>query len=315
MEEIVEILKRKIIEFGIDTENKNPLTNQESYLGAYLSGIAEYLQKSKVQSVQGLFQLIDTFDDNLIEKLIKENIIPKSRVALSLGALTNVVIHLLQKFASKRESEDIPKIQQTLVRVVQNLLVFCDNAREKIANRFIQTIYNGMTILIYGYSPHIVYSLIKARKSGKTFTVYVTQASEKDSSQEMAEKFKENDIDCKLILGVSIGYYLQKIDVILSGADAVCENGGIINKIGTYTTAICAKNFKKPFYVLVDSLKYLKLYALDQSDLQQTFIKYFNSDEIADDFTPPEFISLFFTDKGIFTPSAICDEIIQLFYN
>ena len=120
-----------------------------------------------------------------------------------------------------------------------------------------------MNILIYGYSTNVIYSLIYARKKGNIFTVYVANSSEKDNSQKIIEILKQNDIECKLVLGVSIGFYLSKIDIILTGADAVCENGGIINKVGTFTIAICAKNFKKPFYVLVDSLKYLKIYIIN----------------------------------------------------
>jgi translation initiation factor eIF-2B subunit alpha len=33
------------------------------------------------------------------------------------------------------------------------------------------------------------------------------------------------------------------------------------------------------------------------------------------DYTPPENISLFFTDMGIFTPSGISDELTQFFNN
>lgn len=110
------------------------------------------------------------------------------------------------------------------------------------------------------------------------------------------------------------------IDAILVGADAVCENGGIINKIGTFTIACVAKSFKKPFYVMVESLKFLKMYPLNQSDVP------FPSDEFKKenglnynysvcDFTAPEFITLLFTDIGIFTPSAVSDELIQMFYN
>jgi translation initiation factor eIF-2B subunit alpha len=33
------------------------------------------------------------------------------------------------------------------------------------------------------------------------------------------------------------------------------------------------------------------------------------------DYTPPENIALFFTDMGIFTPSAISDELTQFFNN
>jgi translation initiation factor eIF-2B subunit alpha len=33
------------------------------------------------------------------------------------------------------------------------------------------------------------------------------------------------------------------------------------------------------------------------------------------DFTPPEYITLLFTDLGIFTPSAVSDELIQFYSN
>ena len=32
------------------------------------------------------------------------------------------------------------------------------------------------------------------------------------------------------------------------------------------------------------------------------------------DFTPPEFITLLFTDLGVLTPSAVSDELIKLYY-
>ncbi len=31
------------------------------------------------------------------------------------------------------------------------------------------------------------------------------------------------------------------------------------------------------------------------------------------DYTPPEFITLLFTDLGVFTPSAVSDELIKLY--
>ena len=109
--------------------------------------------------------------------------------------------------------------------------------------------------------------------------------------------------------------YLKDIDCILTGADAICENGGIINKVGTYTISVCAKQYSKPFYVLFGALKFLKMYVLEQKDLNEMNKKYSNTNNGIVDFTPPEFISTFITDKGIFLPYAICDEIIKLFYN
>ena len=56
------------------------------------------------------------------------------------------------------------------------------------------------------------------------------------------------------------------VDAIFVGCEAVVENGGIINKIGTFTLALVAKTFQKPFYVFTESLKFLKEYPLKQED-------------------------------------------------
>ncbi len=42
------------------------------------------------------------------------------------------------------------------------------------------------------------------------------------------------------------------------------ENGGIVNKTGTYQMAIVAKAMKKPFYVAVESYKFARMYPLTQ---------------------------------------------------
>ena len=55
--------------------------------------------------------------------------------------------------------------------------------------------------------------------------------------------------------------------MVVVGAEGVVENGGIINKIGTYAVAIAAKEHKKPFYVAAESFKFARLFPLNQSDL------------------------------------------------
>ena len=179
---------------------------------------------------------------------------------------------------------------------------------------------NDMTILIHGYSSTILKALVDGKNLGNKFKVLVCESRPENSGVDMANELIENGIEAQVILDFSIGYYIKDIDCVLVGADAVCENGGIINRMGTYTIAICAKNFKIPFYVMVESLKFLKLYPLDQSDIPVSNNKYVVTTEEENtynycDFTPPEFITLLFTDNGIFTPSAVSDELIQMFYN
>jgi len=315
METIIKILREQMTSFDLDPKNKESIVDKVYYRGGFLNGFAEYLKNSKITSLQEIEQLIQIFNEDLIQRLIEENIIPKNSVCISFEAITHKVKHLLHKYIAKKVSEDLSTIQKDLILIVQNLFLLNDSAKDKIAKNFMNSFFNGVTILIYGNSISVVYSLIYAKKSGKTFTVYVASNSENDNSKKIIELFKKNDIECKLISGISIGFYLRKIDFVLTGADAVCESGGIINTIGTNTIAICAKSSRKPFYVLVSSLKYFKKYFLEQNDLESLNKKYSVTGEPIVDYTPPEYITTFFTDKGIFLPNAICDEIIQLFYN
>ena len=60
---------------------------------------------------------------------------------------------------------------------------------------------------------------------------------------------------------------MNHIDCVFVGADCVLENGGIVNRIGTFTIALCAKAYNKPFYVFCESLKFFKRFPLQQSDI------------------------------------------------
>ncbi len=46
-----------------------------------------------------------------------------------------------------------------------------------------------------------------------------------------------------------------RVDMVLVGAEGVVENGGVINKLGTYNIAIAAKAHNIPFYVASESYK------------------------------------------------------------
>ena len=122
---------------------------------------------------------------------------------------------------------------------------------------------------------------------------------------------------------------ISSVDCVFVGAEAVLENGGIANRIGTFTIALCAKAYNKPFYVFAESLKFLKFFPLQQSDIHTILDDYDSNDQPKEsmpsnhssedlskvniDYTPPEYISCLFTDIGIFTPAAVSDELIKFF--
>ena len=310
-------MNNKIKELELSPEKYNSIAEKDCYFGAFLFGLIEYLQKIRFDSLGQFTEKLqkDIFNDELIEKLIENKIIPKNSVAISLEAIINEVKYIFKKYTSSKDlPKDLSTIHKELILKAQNLFISYDTGRIEIAKNFNNLLNYDSKIFVYGYSIDVIYSLIYARKVGKNFTVYLA-TGENDDSNRISEILKKNDIDCKLVSGISIMLYLKDIDFILTGADAICENGGIINKVGTHTISVCAKQYSKPFYVLVSSLKYLKMYVMEQKDLNIINKKYSTTNNGIVDFTPPEFITTFFTDKGIFLPYAICDEIIKLFYN
>lgn len=110
--------------------------------------------------------------------------------------------------------------------------------------------------------------------------------------------------------------------MVLVGAEAVVESGGVINKLGTYQIAICARAMHKPLYVAAESYKFARLYPLSQRDLPDErkpvdlgplLPPRVLLDSPSRDYTPPEYISLLVTDLGVLTPAAVSDELIQLY--
>ncbi len=105
----------------------------------------------------------------------------------------------------------------------------------------------------------------------KRLSVYVTECASNDSGRLMKQDLESLGIPCTLVLDASVGYVLEQVDFVMLGAEGVVESGGIVNKIGTYTIAICAKMLNKPVYVFCESFKFVRMYPLNQKDLKDEF--------------------------------------------
>lgn len=140
----------------------------------------------------------------------------------------------------------------------------------KLAEKFIK---DGCKVLTHSRSRVVLQTMIHAAENNKHFHVFVTEGGKSDdkSGKKMCEELEEAGIECTLILDSAVGYVMESVDFVMVGAEAVVESGGIINRIGSFTTAICAKDMKKPFYVLSESFKFTRLYPLNQRDLSDEY--------------------------------------------
>ncbi|MFH1238634.1 MAG: S-methyl-5-thioribose-1-phosphate isomerase, partial [bacterium] len=133
-----------------------------------------------------------------------------------------------------------------------------------------------------------------------------------------AWELKEEKIPFTLITDSMAGYFMYrgKIDTVVVGADRVAANGDVVNKIGTYSVAVLAKEHKIPFYVAAPvstfdlSKRAGQEIVIEERDLKEvTHIvnKRITPEDIevanpAFDMTPNKYITAIITEKGIIKP-------------
>jgi len=129
-----------------------------------------------------------------------------------------------------------------------------------------------------------------------------------------------------LIVDSAVRYFMNDVDKVIVGADAVAANGAVVNKIGTSTIALVAKEARTPLYVATETYKFDpetsigELVTIEERDSSEVAPKKGISDlktvtvrNPAFDITPPEYIDLIITEKGIIPPQAAISVIQQEF--
>ncbi|XP_054155082.1 translation initiation factor eIF-2B subunit alpha-like [Oppia nitens] len=271
---------------------------------ATLKTLIEYLKRDESTTASGL-------RDNVRSAI---ELLKNTESRTEVESVAEIYFRFITLKAS--EYDEFRELKSELSRRSDLFLKKMMECRKKVAKNGHPFISDGCTILIHGCSRAVNCTLAEAKKANKRFTVYVTESAPDMSGKIMVEWLKENGIMSTLIIDSAVAYIMERVDIVLVGAEGVAESGGIINKIGTYSVAICAKSMNKPFYALAESFKFIRLYPLNQSDIPDR-LKWKTNTDFADhplvDYTPPSYITLLLTDLGTLTTAAVSDQLMQLY--
>jgi len=155
-----------------------------------------------------------------------------------------------------------------------------------------------------------------ALKEGKKIHVYVDETRPVlQGARLTAWELMEEKIPFTLIADNMAGFLMsqKKINVIIVGADRIARNGDVVNKIGTYSLSVLARENKISFYVAAPtstidlSLRSGKEIPIEMRDSKEvthilgkqiapTGVKVFNP---AFDLTPHCYVKAIITEKGI----------------
>lgn len=223
---------------------------------------------------------------------------------------------------SALEYEDFNSSRSRLIERAEKFGEISYKARKIIAMLSQDFIFDGCTILVHGFSRVVMEVLKMAAQNKKLFRVLCTEGRPDRSGLRLANELAKLDVPVKLLIDSAVAYTMDEVDMVFVGADGVVESGGIINMMGTYQIALVAHSMNKPVYVAAESYKFARLYPLDQKDMGPALrpidfgVPIPSKVEVetsARDYTPPQYLTLLFTDLGVLTPSVVSDELIQLY--
>ncbi|KAJ5159921.1 Translation initiation factor eIF-2B subunit alpha [Penicillium canariense] len=277
-------------------------------------------------------------------------------IGLSAGTdlFQRYLITTLQRPGQLGPAGDFKAIRTHLLSNGRLFIRRAKESREKIAAFGRGFIRDGCTVLTNGGSRAVASLLQKAADeeggpSAVRFRViYVLSSISKNIEEpsgepegmETVRTLRAKGVPVSTIPESAVAYALGKADMVIVGAEGVVENGGIVSRMGTYQIGLLAKAIGKPFYVVAESHKFVRLYPLGQYDLpiEQRVVEFRSEDDIAEqgkqessvdangdkpielplsdsvDFTPPHLISALITDSGVLTPSAVSEELIKIWF-
>ncbi len=186
-----------------------------------------------------------------------------------------------------------------------------------VADNLVSMFPDNGTIMTQCFGETIVGMMLKvARREGKEIKLYCPETRPYFQGARLtASVAKDMDFDVTVITDNMPAFVMQnkEVDVFTSAADAICMDGYVVNKVGTFQIAIVAKYMGIPYFVTgVPDLGHetIDTVTIEERDpdfvLQAMGVRtamegvkgYYPSFDI----TPPHLVSGVVTDRGIFSP-------------
>jgi len=254
---------------------------------------------------------VDAFIEELTEA--SRYLLQTRPTAVSLPNGIRYVMHRVNM--AKNASKSIEGVRTAAMRAAEDFIENAKSAVERIGEIGARRIKDGDVLLTHCNSSAVTEVMKKAWEQGKKFEVFVTETRPRFQGHITARELANAGIPVTIILDDAVRYFMQHVDKVLVGADAITANGALVNKIGTSMVALAAHEARVKVFVAAETYKFSpetiigELVTIEERDPSEVIsreererigsIKVLNP---SFDVTPPEFIDLIITERGIIPP-------------
>jgi ribose 1,5-bisphosphate isomerase len=193
--------------------------------------------------------------------------------------------------------------------------------RKRIVEIGSKRIEKDMTVMTHCHSS-TVFNILNVAKN-RDIRVICTETRPKYQGRTTAKELLDAGIPTTMIVDSAARHYMNKVDMVLVGADVINNDGSVINKIGSSTIALCADEARTDFYCAATIMKFdpetvfgpaEEIEQRTKSEVWDRPPKGLKILNPAFDMVPREYIEGIITESGIFAPSAIYD-VVRRDYN
>lgn len=204
-----------------------------------------------------------------------------------------------------------------LKKAADDFLMIMTDAADLIISHGQRLIGNNDDVLTHCHSWLVEQILIRARKNKKKFRVYNTETRPLFQGRITSKKLIEAGISTTMVADSSAGFLISNysgrdlmMDKIIFGADAILNDGSVINKIGSFTIALAAHHEKKPVYIATTLLKHhprswIKIEERSPEELWPKAPKGLKIINFAFDIVPAKYIKGIICEAGIIKPKDV----------
>jgi len=229
--------------------------------------------------------------------------------AVSLPNAVRSVMRALDSF------ESVPAARGAVLARAAEFVDHSEHAVERIAEIGARHISDGDVLLTHCNSEAALGCILEAHRQGKEIEVYATEVRPRGQGLITIRTLNDAGIRTNYIIDSAVRYFINDVDLVIVGADAIAVNGAVVNKIGTAQIAHAANEARTNVIVAAETYKFAprtilgEKIEIEERDPYEVlpreeverlpFVRVRNP---AFDVTPAEYVDLIVTERGAIPP-------------
>jgi len=270
------------------------------------------IARAAVESLADYARNLDVSDPETFKQEMQRaaDILTATRpTAVSLPNAVRSVMRALDSFESVEAGRDA-----VLARAAE-FVDHSEHAIERIAEIGARHISDGDVLMTHCNSEAALSCILEAHRQGKEIEVYATEVRPRGQGLITIRTLNDAGIRTNYIVDSAVRYFINDVDLVVVGADAIAVNGAVVNKIGTAQIAHAAHEARTNVIVAAETYKFAprtilgELIEIEERDPYEVlpreeverlpFVRVRNP---AFDVTPAEYVDLIVTEQGAIPP-------------